>query len=352
MTGAWQNLNMATYKVLNKQIYSSGDFSIVPIRMDDKYLIMKWRNEQIYHLRQDRLLNEAEQDAYFENVVANLYDQKRPNQILFSYLESGKCIGYGGLVHINWKDSNAEISFIMDTTLEKDFFVFHWKTYLNLIEKVAFEDLQLHKIYTYAFDLRPKLYEALEGRGYMWEARMKEHCFFEGEFIDVVIHSKTRESLYLRNAAMEDMDLTYTWANEPITRKYSFNQEFIPLVDHQNWFARKINDQNCIYQLLEKGGKPVGSIRLDIDAQVGLISYLIAPEYTGKGYGKKMLELAVQNLENGRLEIKMLKGLVRNDNIASVKIFERLGFERRILNNDVIEYTLKINHADRKFQDK
>jgi RimJ/RimL family protein N-acetyltransferase len=343
---------MATYKVLNKQIFSAGNYSLVPIRMDDRYAIMKWRNEQIYHLRQVKPLTKADQNSYFENVVSKLFDEERPCQILFSYLEGEKCIGYGGLVHINWVDKNAEISFIMDTALEKNFFFFHWKNYLDLIEKVAFEELYLHKIFTYAFDLRPKLYEALEGQGYIREARMKEHCFFEGEFIDVLIHSKTSDSLYLRNAVMEDVDLTYTWANDPITRKYSFSQEFIPLVDHQNWFAGKINDQNCIYKLFEKGGKPVGSIRLDIDGQEGLISYLIAPEHTGKGYGKKMLELAVQKLENARPEIKMLKGLVRNDNIASVKIFEKLGFERRILNNGVIEYTLKINHADRKLQNR
>lgn len=183
---------MATYKVLNKLVYSSGDYSLVPIRTEDKYAIMKWRNEQIYHLRQNRPLTEKDQDAYFENVVAKLFDQEFPNQILFSYLEKGKCIGYGGLVHINWIDQNAEISFIMDTELEKDFFSFHWQTYLGLIEKVAFNELKLHKIYIYAFDLRPYLYPTLQNAGYFKDATLKEHCFFQGKFLDVIIHSKLK----------------------------------------------------------------------------------------------------------------------------------------------------------------
>jgi RimJ/RimL family protein N-acetyltransferase len=339
---------MAIYKVLNNQVFSAGNYSIVPIRMEDRYAIMKWRNEQIYHLRQDRPLTKADQDAYFENVVSKLFDEEKPKQILFSYLEGDKCIGYGGLVHINWIDKHAEISFIMDTDLEKDFFTFHWQTNLGLIEKVAFKEINLYKIFTYAFDLRPKLYEALKGRGYEWEARLKEHCFFEGSFVDILIHSKTSESLYLRDAVMEDVDLTYTWANLPNIRKYAFNQEFILLEDHQNWFAGKIKDRNCIYQLFEKGGEPVGSIRFDIKAQESLISYLIAPEHTGKGYGNKMLELAVRNLENGRSDINMLKGLVKKDNLGSIKIFEKLGFEREDLDNGVFEYTLNIYHADRK----
>ena len=49
---------MQSYKVLNKQVFKSGVFSIVPIRFEDRIDIMKWRNEQMYHLRQDKPLTE------------------------------------------------------------------------------------------------------------------------------------------------------------------------------------------------------------------------------------------------------------------------------------------------------
>src|SRR5690606_39161213 len=110
-----------------------------------------------------------------------------PNQFLFSLLENGKLIGYGGLVHINWIDKNAEISFIMDTSLETNRFNDIWVNYLSLLDKIAFDELNLHKLYTYAFDLRPKLYDALSLAGYKLDARLKEHCLFENKFLDVVI---------------------------------------------------------------------------------------------------------------------------------------------------------------------
>ena len=47
---------MKSYKALNNQIYSTGIFSLVPIRFEDKLDIMKWRNEQLYHLRQEKPL--------------------------------------------------------------------------------------------------------------------------------------------------------------------------------------------------------------------------------------------------------------------------------------------------------
>lgn len=179
-----------TYPFLQQNVFAKGEYSIVPIRYEDRLQIMQWRNEQIYHLRQAKPLTESDQENYFKNVVSKLFEQEQPHQILFSYLKNDECIGYGGLVHINWIDKNAEISFIMNTELEKNEFDLHWKSYLCLLEKVAFKELKLHKIFTYAFDLRPYLYEIFENSGFKKEAVLKEHCLFKEEYKDVIIHSK------------------------------------------------------------------------------------------------------------------------------------------------------------------
>lgn len=183
---------MNTYKILSKQYWSSGKFSLVPIRMQDRYDIMKWRNEQIYHLRQDKPLTKEDQDKYFNETVAKLFDQEKPNQILFSFLEDKKCIGYGGLVHINWVDRNAEVSFLIDTKLEKYKFEHYWSDYLILIEKIAFDELYFHKIYIYAFDVRPHLYPTLEQNSFFLDARLRDHCYIDDQFRDVVIYSKLK----------------------------------------------------------------------------------------------------------------------------------------------------------------
>lgn len=180
---------MPNYICLQHQEHHLGDYSIVPLRYEDRFSIMEWRNEQIYHLRQARPLTEEDQQRYFDNVVSKLYDNPKPEQILFSYLENGVCIGYGGLVHINWIDRNGEISFIMDTKLEKEHFAEHWSNYLKMLKKVAFEDLKLHKMYTYAFDLRPHLYPIFEAEGFIREATLKDHCFYNGVYKNVIIHS-------------------------------------------------------------------------------------------------------------------------------------------------------------------
>lgn len=181
---------MRVYKALKKQEFKAGNYCLTPIRYEDRYKIMKWRNEQIYHLRQSELLTVEKQENYFNTTVASLFTEERPNQILFSFLEGNKCIGYGGLVHINWIDRNAEVSFIMNTRLEEASFSKNWSMFLNCLEQAAFGELGFHKIFIYAFDLRPLLYDVLEFNGYFKDARLKNHCFFQGDFKDVLIYSK------------------------------------------------------------------------------------------------------------------------------------------------------------------
>ena len=277
---------MRTYKVLKKQEYKLGDICLTPIRHEDRFKIMKWRNEQIYHLRQTEPLTVENQDNYFDTTVASLFNDESPNQILFCLLEGNECIGYGGLVHINWSDKNAELSFIMETQLEKEAFNFYWSEFLACIEKVAFEELSFHKIYTYAFDLRPQLYTVLEGHGLKREAVLKDQCLIEGEYKDVVIHSLINKHIELRKVDGYDVSLTYSWAIDTLVRQYSLNKSEITLESHKNWFNSKLNDNNCFYFIAEKGKDPVGSFRLDLNSDgSGYISYLIDPIFHGNGYG-------------------------------------------------------------------
>ena len=78
---------MSTFKALNKQIFSSGSFYITPIRNEDKFKIMKWRNEQIYHLRQSEPITIENQKIYFEKVINPSFNEQQPKQMLFSFMK-------------------------------------------------------------------------------------------------------------------------------------------------------------------------------------------------------------------------------------------------------------------------
>ncbi len=333
---------MKTYKALNKQVYILGSYSLVPIRMEDRYDIMRWRNEQIYHLRQAEPLTEARQDAYFKEVVSALFDQEQPNQILFCFLKGEECIGYGGLVHINWVDRNAEISFIVKTELEAFHFQENWKVYLGLIEQVAFDDLKLHKIFTYAFDVRPYLYPALEGAGFKREAVLPEHCLFDGQFLSVVIHGKINRRVELREAAKGDAEITFHWANNPDVRRFALTQDKITKAGHLEWFENKITKADCLYYIAVYNKAIVGSFRLDIVTEsIAIISYLLDPAYHGMGLGKSLL---IEGVKRARADERIdgVVGYVKPENEASLYLFRKLGFIEKLEQKGLFKFELNV----------
>lgn len=180
---------MNFYKALNNQIFTSGKYSLIPIRFEDRHAIMKWRNEQIYHLRQNKPLTIEDQDYYFENVVSKLFEQTQPNQILFSFLENGVCIGYGGLVHIDWNSKHAEISVLLNTLLNENCYKSLTTIFFRLIEKIGLE-LQLNKIYTYGYDFDDSRFEPLYKSGFILDAFLHEHVSVNNKLIPVRIYSK------------------------------------------------------------------------------------------------------------------------------------------------------------------
>jgi len=228
------------------------------------------------------------------------------------------------LVHINWVDQNAEVSFVMDTSLEKDFFVEFWKNYLALLKVYAFKYLGFRKIFTYAFDLRPKLYIALDEAGFIEEARLKDHCFFEGKFYDVLYHSffNPWNGIKLREANVNDCELLFKWANDRTVRLNSNSPDPIEWHNHEAWFQNKLSALNTkifIFQSVQN--QSLGQLRLDYIEGEWLIDYSVDSKYRGLGLGKEIVKLALLEIPNG-----VFKAQVKKKNISSLKVFQSLGF--------------------------
>lgn len=334
---------MPNYICLQQQEQHLGDYSIVPLRYEDRFSIMKWRNEQIYHLRQARPLTEDDQQSYFDNVVSLLYDNPKPDQILFSYMEKGVCIGYGGLVHINWKDRNGEISFIMDTRLEKEHFAEHWSNYLTMLKVVAFDDLGLHKIYTYAFDLRPHLYSMLEANGFIREATLKEHCFFNGKYSDVVLHSlwnNRYEVINYVDCTFEQHHDILALRNRDDVRIWMVNPELITEENHFKFVKSLKRNANRLYYAIYKNGVLMGTYNLTNEGSGIWERGIIAnPSFQGTGQTEKWERQIIGSLPS---MIKAVSAKVKQDNLRSINYHEKLGFEEQGRDNEYIYYILRL----------
>lgn len=122
---------------------------------------------------------------------------------------------------------------------------------------------------------------------------------------------------------MDDAKVVLDWRNDELTRANSFSKDIIDLDSHLNWYKRKLDDDSCYLYILMDGEERIGQVRIDLVNDVGEISYMIAPESRGKGYGKDIIALC-DGVKNGGAKVYM--GLVEKDNEASKKCFIRNGY--------------------------
>lgn len=323
-----------TYKCLSKSVIEFGDYKIVPIRYMDRLDIMNWRNEQKYHLRQLDLLTIDNQDNYFSGVLSNLFEAEQPSQLLFSYLKGDICIGYGGLVHLNWEEQKGEVSFIMETQLEKNGFEIHWTNFLKLIKKVAFSDLKFNKIFTYAYNLRPHLYPTLEKNQFKLKDRLIEEIEVDGKMVDVLIHECTNPITLLktRTCISNDKDLLYDWSNDKLVRNQSFNSHKITKEGHEKWFSNKLENKNSLLLINEFDNKPAGLVRFEIEESNSVIGILIDSDHRGKGLSSLMLMKS--SSKYFELFEKPIFAYIKESNMPSIRAFEKAEF--KFLKNTII----------------
>ena len=75
------------YRCLNKNDFSQGQYSIKPLEYDNRLNIMKWRNEQIYHLRQEKPLTEKDQTTILITLFQTYLNKKNQNSYCLDIID-------------------------------------------------------------------------------------------------------------------------------------------------------------------------------------------------------------------------------------------------------------------------
>jgi len=178
------------YSFLKYQNYTKNRYSISPLRYEDILKIKKWRNEQISILRQKTPLTDNDQEKFFTDVIENTFYELKPDQILFSYFLDKKCIGYGGIVHIDWEKSVAEISFINETErahVEIDYYN-DFTNFIHLIFQIAFCELDLEKLTTETYGIRNVTLKILDELGFRLRDKINDYISIDGKQYDSLFH--------------------------------------------------------------------------------------------------------------------------------------------------------------------
>lgn len=149
------------------------------------------------------------------------------------------------------------------------------------------------------------------------------------------------EEIYLRLVDDKDMKLLFDWRNDELVRKNSFSMEPIDWQEHVRWFNATLKNPSVLFFIMMSGKQAVGQIRIVLEKDdVGIISYSIAKEFRGLGYGSYILNLVENEIYERFSDRYTLKALVKANNIASQLMFEKLNYQ--IQNNVINDYKVYV----------
>jgi RimJ/RimL family protein N-acetyltransferase len=159
----------------------------------------------------------------------------------------------------------------------------------------------------------------------------------------------------IRPAQQDDCDNLWHWRNDLVTRTNSLNTEAVPFDQHCKWFEAVLSDPNqfLLLGVLVKPPSPenqakIGMVRFDVvpvndfDCAIqkmvvgvskAIVSINLNPEFRGKGFSVPLLSKAIEffkqdiGLASSNNKISYIEATIKNENKASIKCFEKVGFE-------------------------
>lgn len=134
--------------------------------------------------------------------------------------------------------------------------------------------------------------------------------------------------LALRRATPDDCERLFAWANDPTTRRQSFDSRPIAWDDHVAWFDRRLRDPATVMYIAEDDHQhPIGQVRHDLEERRAVVSVSIAPEARGRGWGSVVIAAATRRLLLESSVVDEVIGRIKPDNAGSIAAFDRAGFE-------------------------
>lgn len=180
----------APYVRMPEACLTEGPLSLAAVQPRHIEAIRLWRNAQMDVLRQSRPIGADEQADYYGRHIWPDKARPEPANILLIVEEEGVPVGYGGLVHIAWEHRRAEISFLVKPEIAADPAGYRrcFLGFLGLAQRLAFDQLELDRLFTETYATRDRHISVLEEAGFRREGTMRHHVRIDGRPVDSIIH--------------------------------------------------------------------------------------------------------------------------------------------------------------------
>jgi RimJ/RimL family protein N-acetyltransferase len=140
-----------------------------------------------------------------------------------------------------------------------------------------------------------------------------------------VVRAMETAGVVLREATMDDAELLFGWANDPVTRAASFRPQPIAWPEHRSWLEARVADAGTLLFVAERGA-PVGQVRFDRESdEVAVISVSVAPAARGRSLAPAIIDAGVRAAAD-RWPVRAIRAEIREENAASLAAFADAGF--------------------------
>jgi RimJ/RimL family protein N-acetyltransferase len=131
----------------------------------------------------------------------------------------------------------------------------------------------------------------------------------------------------IRRAGLDDGELLFRWACDPVVRAASFSGAAIAWEDHVRWLQGKLADSGCALFVGTTGaGEPFGTVRFDREASAAVVSTTVDPAWRDRGYGAALIRAACRAYFASP-SADTVEAYVKDDNEPSRRAFLAAGFD-------------------------
>lgn len=151
-----------------------------------------------------------------------------------------------------------------------------------------------------------------------------------GEYLSVYRRYPSKGKYALRRFEPQDIEKRVDWLNDPRTRESLTLEGEITVEGTSNWLqnARQnpLRKDLTIYDTDSLNMVAIAGFKSTSGVDIPILYFAVDPDLQGQGIGSKTLELLVEYMRSME-DVRGVAGEIYRDNLASIKIHQRLGFK-------------------------
>ena len=151
------------------------------------------------------------------------------------------------------------------------------------------------------------------------------------------------ERLLLRGINETDALEIVEWRSDPEVFMYFKSPHRISVQEHFQWYNNNylLNENRLDWMCIEKTtGRKIGVFGLANDKGMVELNYLLAPDARHKGYACESINALIQYARK-KWDSKPIIAEIHKDNVPSVALVKRLGFEHKSDKGDFVIYEIR-----------